>query len=612
MPNFVKELTLRTDLLRRPKRHPRPKRRHSWLTGSRRTSPLANPRIWLLAGLLVAFVGWHDYGPAWSPLAVGQDAATADRLTQPATTDRVAEPMAGTAIPPGAESASAEPAAETEAPAGHSDPVAPVLAAIVLILLCAKLAGDIFERLSMPAVLGELVVGVVLGNFVLLTGFHGLDFMQPPTHGTATAADHVNETHAASHSEVAANPQAVDADLPEPIVPLPAADGTAEAAHDGGISVGAVLQILAGIGVVLLLFEVGLESTIAQMMSVGVSSFIVAVLGVVAPMGMGFVICYYFSKAFGLHPGWQAPVFIGATLCATSVGITARVIKDIGRSKDKESQIILGAAVIDDVLGLIVLAVVSGVIAATDPANAGAAGSDDLTWTVTKICLLAFGFIGVSLLLGVLAVPKLFFSAANFLRGHGLLIVTALMICFGMAYIANLIGLAPIVGAFAAGLILETAHYHDLARREDVELEEALHPLTAVFVPIFFVQMGMGVKLDTMGNPAMWGLAITITVIAIIGKQVCALGVTQKGLNRLAVGLGMIPRGEVGLIFAAQGHSLRVQGDPVVNDTTFSAIIFMVLITTLVTPPLLKWAMNRGGTPTDGPILDPPGNEFRH
>lgn len=495
---------------------PRPPR-STWLRRPRR-SILSSPRFWLAAAVLLGLTAWHDYGPSF----VG-----------PA---RAAEEGAATAPV-----ASAGDAREHDA-GGHADPVAPVLVAIVLILFLAKLGGDLVERFGLPAVLGELLFGVLLGNVDYLTGWGVFDFMQLPVAGV-----------------------------------------------DAGVSVGAVLQVLAGIGVVLLLFEVGLESTVREMLSVGASSFAVAVLGVLAPAALGFVVC----RAF-FFDHWQQPVFIGATLCATSVGITARVLKDLGRSRDRESRIILGAAVIDDVLGLIALAVAAGVIAAADRAG----GEGNVPWAeIGRIVAWACGFLGVSLVLGMFSVPKAVFRAMSVLQVRGLLVTTALMICFGMAYLANLIGLAPIVGAFAAGLILENAQYRDLEHREQVELEKAMQPLTALFVPIFFVLMGMGVRLESMADPATWTLALALTFIAVIGKQVCAFGVFERGANRLAVGLGMIPRGEVGLIFADQGRRLVSAGQPVISDSTYSAIIVMVMVTTLVTPPLLKWSLGRRGTP---------------
>ncbi|MCA9116173.1 MAG: cation:proton antiporter, partial [Planctomycetaceae bacterium] len=296
---------------------------------------------------------------------------------------------------------------------GHSDPVAPVLLAIVLILLLAKVGGDLFERVGMPAVLGELVVGIILGNFALLTGS---DIMDPFFH--IPTISEIPEIHSTANF----------------------------------YNTAVILKILAGIGVVLLLFEVGLESTVRQMMSVGITSLNVALLGVVAPMGLGWLCAWLIIP----DHGWQVHSFIGATLCATSVGITARVLKDLGRSQQRESQIILGAAVIDDVLGLVVLAVVAGVIQQGTVEVAG----------LLKVIGLALGFLAGSVLLGTMLVARPLFLAASYLRGHGMLVATSLVICFGFAWLANLVGLAPIVGAFAAGLILEKAHYRELNARE--------------------------------------------------------------------------------------------------------------------------------------------------
>jgi len=436
---------------------------------------------------------------------------------------------------------------------GHLDPVAPVLAGIVLILLAAKVGGDLFERMGMPAVLGELAVGVLLGNFALLFGTDVLEQIF---------------------------------NLPNKY-PIPLPDDPKELFYNTP----AMLDVLARIGVILLLFEVGLESRISEMMSVGVSSLLVAVLGVIAPMALGWLAGYLIIP----DHGWEVHAFIGATLCATSVGITARVLKDMGRAQQRESRIILGAAVIDDVLGLIILAIVSGVIMTGDVNLLG----------LTKIVGLAFGFLAVALFLGVIQMPRALFHAASYLRGHGLLVTTALVICFGFSYAANLVGLAPIIGAFAAGLILEGAHYREAGGKwEHRSLEDALAPISALLVPIFFVEMGIQVDLKSFQDPDVWTLAAAITVVAIIGKQVCSLGVREKGLNKLAVGLGMIPRGEVGLIFANEGRKLIVDGESVVNTGTYSAVVVMVMITTMVTPPLLKWSMSRGDS--DPPPGDDP------
>jgi len=460
---------------------------------------------------------------------------------------------------------------------GHSSPVAPVLAAIVLILLMAKVGGDLFERVGMPAVLGELCVGIVLGNLAFLSSslfgieWHRLDFLHAPEEiNVAQKLGEFEEELEATGGDLQRHRQNI-ASLREEISAV------------DPYSPGAVVKMLAEIGVILLLFEVGLESNVRDMMSVGASSLLVAVLGVVAPMVLGYGVGAWLLP----DRGWQVHVFLGATLCATSVGITARVLKDIGRSQQRESRIILGAAVIDDVLGLIVLTVVSGVIEQ----------GDNFQWSTLALTVFkAVAFLVGAVLLGGNWLTRPLFHAASVLRGHNLLVATSLVICFGFAWLANLVGLAPIVGAFAAGLILERAHYQELGRREEIELEEALAPLTALLVPIFFVQMGIMVDLGSFAAPTVWGLAAALTAAAIIGKQACALGVMERGLNRLAIGLGMIPRGEVGLIFASVGMGLQtVTGESVIRSTTYSAVVVMVILTTMVTPPLLKRAMTQGG-----------------
>lgn len=414
---------------------------------------------------------------------------------------------------------------------GHSDPVSPLLLGISIVLLAAKIGGDIAVRLKQPAVLGELLVGVLLGNLVLF-GFEGLEFMRlAPNDGTT-------RTLAAT-----------------------------------------TLDMLARIGVILLLFEVGLDSNLTDMRRVGLSSLVVAVVGVILPLVLGYLVSWWMLS----DRTWHVHLFVGATLTATSVGITARVLKDLGQTQRNESQIILGAAVIDDVLGLIVLAVVQAVILQ------GSASAGQLLWILGK----AFGFLVGAVVLGEWLTPRLFRVAA-LLRGHGMLVTTGLVFCFAMSWLAGLIGLAPIVGAFAAGLILDERHYEVLRRNDEQSLEDLVLPVAALLVPIFFVMMGFQVNLLYFTDVKILGLALAITLAAILGKQACALGVVERGLDRLSVGIGMIPRGEVGLIFAAIGQGLFVGGRQVVDDGLYTAMIVMVMSTTLVTPPLLGWSLRRG------------------
>jgi Kef-type K+ transport system membrane component KefB len=406
--------------------------------------------------------------------------------------------------------------------AAGKDPSLPLLRYLVVILLAAKVAGHAAVRLGQPAVLGELAAGIVLGNLPLL-GVQGLEGM-----GTDPYVD-----------------------------------------------------ILSRIGVIVLLFGVGLESTIRDILDVGISSLLSAVLGVVAPFGLGWLVGVWLIP----HGSPFVHAFLGATLCATSVGITARVLQDIGRSRGKEARIILGAAVIDDVLGLIVLASVSGIIVAA------ASGEKMGVWPQLRIALQAFGFLAGALLLGTFLTPRIY-SVGSRLRGPGVLLGISLGFCFLLSWLSGLAGLAPIVGAFAAGLILEPVHFRHYGDRGIEELEEKLRTLTDFLAPVFFVLMGSKVDLRALSSPEALTLALALTVAAVAGKQACSLGVVDKGVNRWAVGFGMIPRGEVGLIFAAIGAGLSFGGEPVIGPVTYSAVVLMVMVTTLVTPPLLKWSLS--------------------
>lgn len=414
------------------------------------------------------------------------------------------------------------PLLEAAAPAAH-DGGAHLVLALAAILAAAKLGGDLAERLGQPAVLGELLAGVLLGNLDMA----GLGWFR-------------------------------------------------------GLTTDTTLLGLAEVGVVLLLFEVGLESTIQDMRQVGWRSLIVAVLGVVAPWILGFGVGVLLLP----HHSPYAYLFLGATLTATSVGITARVLRDLGRSQTQEARIILGAAVIDDVLGLVILAVVGSLIASAN------AGTDPSFGAVTIVIAKAVGFLFGALWLGTMVSPRLFGLTAR-LKGSSLLLVTALVFCFLLAAGAGLIGLAPIVGAYAAGLILERVHYQDFSERGEQHLEELVRPISSFLVPIFFVMMGLKVELAGLFDLSQLGLAATLIVAAILGKQACALGGLGTSLDKLSIGIGMIPRGEVGLIFASIGLSMTINGERIIDQALFSTIVLMVLVTTVVTPPALKWSLGR-------------------
>ena len=399
-----------------------------------------------------------------------------------------------------------------------------ILAAMIL---AAKLGGEAAVRLNQPSVLGELCVGILLGNLGML-GIHVFD-------GAAT------------------------------LVPI---------------------EFLAELGVILLLFEVGLESTLTEMRAVAPTSGLVAVIGVVAPMGLGYGASAWLvpDAPFSLH------LFIGATLCATSVGITARVLKDLNAMAQPETRVILGAAVIDDVLGLIVLAVVASI------AEFGAVpGALDLT----RIIGLAGGFLVGALALGAFVMPGVF-RAASKLRTQDVLAAVAIGVCLLLAGLSGEAGLAPIVGAFAAGLILDEVHVRPFGKTSAHDLGELIAPIVAVVAPIFFVRTGMMVQLSGIGTEPLL-LALALTVVAVIGKLVAGLGVRGKTADRLTVGIGMVPRGEVGLIFANVGAGIRYENKPLIAAGVYAAIVLMVMASTVVTPPWLAQRLQKvmGEQPDD-------------
>lgn len=408
-------------------------------------------------------------------------------------------------------------------PAVHGDPIAEVALALAIVLVVARIGAHIADKVRQPPVLGELVLGVVLGNLSLL-GFEGVDYLKTDT----------------------------------------------------------IVDAFARLGVIVLLFEVGLESTLRDMLRVGRSALLVASLGVAAPFALGWLV------AIWLLPDSPAVLhaFIGATLSATSVGITARVLKDLGQATTDEARVILGAAVIDDVLGLVILAVVTAVIAANS-------GGQSLSLTALSLTVgKAVLFLAGSLVFGVTLSSRLF-SLASRMRARGVLLPLGLAFCFLFATLANVVGLAAIVGAFAAGLVLEDTHFRDFVSRGERSMHELVHPISSFLAPVFFILMGMRTDLRAFARPEVVGLALALTVAAVAGKLICSFGVFGIRADRLTVAIGMVPRGEVGLIFASIGAGLTLHGRAVIDSSTFSAVIMMVIATTVITPPALAWSFRR-------------------
>ena len=431
-----------------------------------------------------------------------------------------------------------------EAEAGHHAPTVTILW-IAVILLAARLS-SLVERAGQPAVLGELLVGVLLGNLTLV----GIDVFE-------------------------------------------------------GITADPILLFLAELGVIILLFQIGLESNLAQLGKVGARAMAVAVVGVVLPFALGT----WFVGPL-LIPGldFNAYLFVGAALTATSVGITARVFKDLGTLRTPEAQIVLGAAVIDDVLGLIILAVVSAIV------TAGSVSALVVGWIFLKAVL----FLAGSVVIGQILAPRLGGFLSRIHAGAGMKFTLAVCFALVFAWAAGAIGLAPIVGAFAAGLVLDPVHFQDFLEapmlrevrdsvadadagtREKVlavvhvhshrHVEQLIESLGHFLVPIFFVITGMSVSLEALFDLPVLAIALGVTAVAVVGK--IAAGLVAGDVRKWVVGWGMVPRGEVGLIFATMGRQLGV-----LPEAEFTVIVIMVILTTLMTPPILSYLLRGSRAP---------------
>ncbi len=392
-----------------------------------------------------------------------------------------------------------------------------LLASLLIIYISSKVGGELALRLKQPAVLGELVAGLVVG----VSGLHLIDPTQP------------------------------------------------------------VLLLLAQVGVTLLLFEIGLESDLRSLLKLGPQALAVALVGMALPFALGY-------GAIKLTTG--APdllaVFIGATATATSIGISAKVLSDLGYLQRPEGQIILGAAVIDDILGVVVLSVVAGI-----------AKGGSLEWgEVARIVLSSLGFLVGAIVIGNWFIP-FFLKTVRWLRTRGDLITASLVFAFALAWIAEQVGSAAIIGAFAAGLVLaKTDKRHDL--------EQQLRPITDFFLPVFFITVGAGVNLALLANQEALFLALTLIATAVLGKLVCGWAAFGIPANKWIIGAGMVPRGEVGLVFASVGLSTGV-----LFGRYHTAVVMMVIFTTFLGPLLLSWMLR--GQRTKPPIKEEAVAEVR-
>jgi Kef-type K+ transport system membrane component KefB len=428
--------------------------------------------------------------------------------------------------------------------AAGSDVIGENLLWLAIILMSARLFSPLAERVGFPPVLGELLLGVVLGNLGLL----GIQYF-------------------------------------------------------GTISRDPIIMFMAELGVIILLLQIGLETRLGDLVRVGARASMVGSVGIVIPFVLGA-----FIAGPLLLPGLEANayLFLGATLAATSVGITGRVFRDLGRLKMPEAQIVLGAAVIDDVLGLVILAVVTSLV------EAGSVSVSEVIMIIAEAVL----FLGGSIAIGRAMAPHLLRWLSLLDSSHSMLFSMVLVVGLFMAWLAHAIGLAPIIGAFAAGLLFEPVFLKEfetpkmvqeieevlpaavdtenqqkiravLARHTSHQHEHMLEPIGYFFVPVFFVLTGMQVDLSVLAEPMVVAVALGVTAAAVAGKLVAGFA-AGKAMNPWLVGWGMVPRGEVGLIFAMVGKKLGVM-----SEEMFSVIVIMVILTTLLTPPILTMLLRR-------------------
>ncbi len=427
---------------------------------------------------------------------------------------------------------------KTESESGGGHGATAVVFLFLAILLIASKIGGIVEKAGQPAVIGEIAAGI----FLSFLAFSGLGIMDDIRHSETMA-------------------------------------------------------FIAEFGAVILLFQIGLETNIKKMTKVGVSALLVAIIGVVLPFVLG---SFVFAPLLFPESSFPARLFIGASLVATSVGITAYVFREMKVIKEKFAQVVLGAAVIDDVLGLLVLAVITALAS-------GEAVSPEF---VAILSAKAFGFLAAAVILGNVFAKTLSKGFSMIHTGTGMKITLALTFALVYAYGATLVGLAPIVGAFAAGLVLDAVHFkgfafpevvHDLLsfrgfdkkekakiealveKHKDTHIEELISTLGLLFVPIFFVFTGLQIEFASLLNPGLYVSAAILTVVAFLTKAFAGVAASGSVKEKILVGVSMVPRGEVGLIFAAVGKSIGA-----INDELFSVIIIVVIATTFVAPPLLK------------------------
>jgi len=461
---------------------------------------------------------------------------------------------------------------EDAATVAHGDPSAPVILGVTTILAFAVVGRVAARKLGQPTVLGELLMGILLGN---IAWYYGFDLIAILREGPRVF-ELVDQVLAGAPLDQVATTlfgEVRGLELAR-IISGPGGGEVMQVAH--------AVDVFSRYGIIFLLFMVGLETNLDEMASVGKDSIRVALLGVLLPVLLGYAAVILIRPEITVYSG----IFIAATLAATSIGISADVLEEMGQTRSREGRIILGAAVGDDILGLILLAIVSGVVV-SDSVN---------IVEVSTIIVVSSLFLVAVIKLG----PAIVRATANIMSRLDIVeakMFTSYLFVMVLAWLANLSGLATIIGAFAAGVVLSDSffsHSNESHSGRVLSIRELIMPLEVILVPIFFILMGIQVKIEAFLSWPVMTLAVALLVAAVIGKLVCGLG-AEKPANKLVIGIGMLPRGEVGLVFAAIGRSLGV-----IDDSIFAAIVLMVFATTLAAPPWLKAALGRQPPPQAG------------
>lgn len=447
---------------------------------------------------------------------------------------------------------------------GHGDPIAPVILGVTGILLFAVIGRFLARHFGQPTVVGELFMGIALGNIAWLLGIDLITILREGSRvfeitQYSLAGIPIDQAATAIFGEGSS----------DEIVRIISGPAGAEI-----LQVASTVDVFSRYGVIFLLFMVGLETDIHQMRKVGGPSIRVAIIGVALPFALGFAAARVLMPELGVN----TVLFIAATLGATSVGISANVLRELGRNQSREGNIILGAAVCDDILGLVILAVVSGIVVS------GSVHVVDVALVITTALLFLFGTAALGPTIVRFAARMM--SRLHFVEAK---MFTSYLFVMILAWIANLAGLATIVGAFAAGVVLSDTFFneYEVGKKKVVSIRELIMPLEVILVPIFFILMGIQVKLESFTSWPVIVVAGGLLVAAIFGKLASGLGAGQTA-DKLVIGIGMMPRGEVGLVFAAIGRTLGA-----IDDAMFSAVVLMVMVTTLISPPLLKAAVIR-------------------